>query len=105
MRWRLPRNSKLFISKWHTGYLPAIVLIIAWLIMQGLLFYRYGLVTSFEARKYIAEANTLLKTGSVSTPNLWLYSAQIFLIAAAMKLKTGLISVAFVQLLLNGWAT
>ena len=86
-------------------YFPFLVLALIWVIIQSLLFYRFGLVTGFEAEKYIYEANYFLANGTVSTPNYWLYSVQIFLIAAAVKLKSGLLSVAFVQLFFNAWAT
>ena len=81
------------------------ILFIVWLSIQCLLFYQYGVVTEFEAHKYISEANTFIKTSNFSTPNFWLYSVQIFIIAAAIKLKTGFLSVALVQLLFNGFAT
>ncbi len=69
------------------------------------MFYQFGIVKDFEAKKYINEATNLLQTGTVSSPNFWLYSVQIFLIAAAMKLKTGFLSVVLVQILFNGIAT
>ncbi len=105
MSLKLPQNEKSSTSHLYFDYLPGLILMLAWVLMQALLFYRYGLVTSFEAHKYIVEADYLLKTGTVSTPNFWLYATQIFLIAGAMKLKTGLISVVLVQLFFNSWAT
>ncbi|HLG38884.1 MAG TPA: hypothetical protein VI461_04410, partial [Chitinophagaceae bacterium] len=47
----------------------------------------------------------ILATGTVSSPNFWLYSTQIFLIAAAKKIHTGFISVVIVQWLFNLVAT
>src|SRR5258706_11565897 len=82
-----------------------LILVAAWVVMQGFLFYRHGVFTGLEAGKYIAEANNLLDHGNVSSPNFWLYSVQIFLIAAANKLHTGYISVVMVQLLFNALAT
>jgi hypothetical protein len=73
--------------------------------MQVLIFFHFGIETGFEARKYIEQAQVLLNTGKVSTPNFWLYSTEIFLIAAAIKLKTGFVSVVIVQLLFNALAT
>lgn len=102
---QLPQHEKISDRFLYFSYLPFLVLASIWVIMQALLFYRFGLVTGFEAEKYINEANHLLENGTVSTSNYWLYSVQIFLIAAALKLKTGLLSVAFVQLLVNSWAT
>lgn len=101
----LPQHENIGDRSLYFSYLPFLVLALIWVIMQTLLFYRFGLVTGFEAGTYINEANHLLENGTVSTSNYWLYSVQIFLIAAALKLKTGLLSVAFVQLLFNSWAT
>ncbi len=81
------------------------ILIAAWLGMQTLLLWRFGIFTQLESVKYITEADNILQNGTVSTPNFWLYSMQIFLIAAAVKLKTGYISVVIVQFLLNALAT
>jgi len=105
MKSELPQHEKISDRGRYYPYLPFVVLASIWGTMQALLFYRFGLVTDFEAEKYIYEANYFLEHGTVSTPNYWLYSVQIFLIATALKLKTGLLSVAFVQLLFNAWAT
>jgi hypothetical protein len=88
-----------------SSYTNEIILFFCWLAVQFILFYQHGIETSFEARKYIEQADLLLTTGSVSTSNFWLYSTQIFLIAAAKKLHTGFISVVIVQWFFNAWAT
>jgi len=90
-----------FISSRTSG----MILAIAWISMQAFLFFRFGIESEFEARKYIEQADLLLTTGSVSHPSMWLYSIQIFLIAAAKQLNTGFISVVAVQLLFNALAT
>lgn len=90
-----------FISE-HT---PELVLFFIWIFIQALVLYQFGIVTDFEAKKYIAEAGNLLKNGTVSSPNFWLYSVQIFLIAAAMKLKTGFVALIIFQLAFNALAT
>ena len=82
-----------------------LMLITAWLLLQAFIFYNYGIVTVNEARKYIEQADLLIQTGSVSSPNMWMYSVQIFLIAAAKQLTTGYISVVLVQLFFNALAT
>ena len=104
MNAQLPQQEKISARFLSSPYLPLLVLASIWIIMQVILFYRFGLVTGFEAEKYIYEANYFLTNGTVSTPNYWLYSVQIFLIAAAVKLKMGLFSVAFLQLLFSAWA-
>jgi hypothetical protein len=78
---------------------------ISWLCVQSILFYLYGIHTELEASKYIHEARLLLDEGKVSTPNYWLYSTQILLIAASLKLNTGFFSVCLVQLFFNALAT
>jgi hypothetical protein len=93
------------LYRFFAGSAPLIILGCIWIIVQAIIFYQYGIVTDFEAKKYINEAGNLLQNGTVSTPNFWLYSSQIFLIAAAMKLKTGFLSVVIVQLFFNGLAT
>jgi len=90
-----------------SSYKHEIILAFCWLLVQLILFYQHGIQTDFEARKYIEQADLLLTTGSVSTPNFWLYSIQIFLIAAVKKLQTGFISVVIIQWLFNlcaAWA-
>jgi hypothetical protein len=86
-------------------YKNEIILGGSWAVVQTLLFYQHGIVTELEAIKYIAEADNIIETGSVSSPNFWLYSTQIFLIAAAKTLHTGYISVAIIQWFFNGVAT
>jgi hypothetical protein len=81
------------------------ILAACWFAVQGLLFYRLGIVTELEASKYIAEADNLIQSGSVSSPNFWLYSTQIFLIAIVKKLHIGFVWVALVQWSFNGLAT
>src|SRR5436853_4578685 len=88
------------------SYLPGyLILTIAWVLVQAILFYRNEILTGFESGKYIEQANNLINHGEVSSPNFWLYSVQIFLIAASMKLKAGFYFVVAVQLLFNALAT
>lgn len=82
-----------------------VTLILSWIIIQSLIFCRFGIVTDFEAVKYINEAKNLLENGAVSSSNFWLYSTQIFLIAGAIKFNTGFLSVVIIQLTLNIIAT
>ncbi len=91
-------------SFFHT-YTNEIILACCWFAVQALLFYQHGIVTELEASKYVVEADNIIQSGTVSSPNFWLYSTQIFLIALAKKLHTGFISVAIVQWFFNGLAT
>lgn len=90
--------------RFFSGSMPLMILFCIWLFIQVVIYYQYGIVTDFEAKKYINEAGNLLQNGTVSTSNYWLYSIQIFLIATAIKLKTGFLSVVILQLIFNGWA-
>jgi len=86
-------------------YTNEIIIAGCWAAIQILLFYRHGIVTELEAMKYIAEADKIIEIGKVSSPNFWLYSTQIFLIAAAKTLHTGYISVAIIQWVVGGFTT
>ncbi|MBS1919556.1 MAG: glycosyltransferase family 39 protein [Bacteroidetes bacterium] len=97
--------TRVALVKFISGHVPEVSLILIWVIVQSVVIYQFGIVTDFEAKKYINEAWNFLQNGTVSTPNYWLYSVQIFLIAAALKLKTGFLSVVVVQLLFNGLST
>lgn len=77
----------------------------SWIIVQGVQLWQNGIVTGLEAEKYITEANYLLRFGKMSSNNYYLYSTQVFLIAAAIKWKTGFAIIVVVQFLLNIFAT
>jgi len=83
----------------------AAILVLAWIVVQAFLFYKNGILTGFESGKYIEQANNLINHGTVSSPNFWLYSVQIFLIAASIKLNAGFALAIIVQLLFNALAT
>lgn len=100
----MPTKSKPF-PRFLSSCKNEIILAFCWLLVQSLLFYQHGIQTDFEARKYIEQADLLLTTGSLSTSNFWLYSVQIFLIAAAKKLQSDFIAVVVVQWIFNCWAT
>jgi hypothetical protein len=100
----LAKTNKL-LPAFFSSYKHEIILGSAWIIVQSLLLSRYGIVTEFEASKYIAEADNLLNHGTVSSSNFWLYSTQIFLIAIAQKLHAGFIAAVIVQFFFNALAT
>src|SRR5258708_1554832 len=100
-------DASLNTGKKTTSYLTqnrTSILVLAWIIVQTFLFYKNGILTGFESGKYIEQANNIINHGRVSTPNFWLYSIQIFLIATSIKLHTGFILVVIVQLLFNALA-
>ncbi|MBC7950117.1 MAG: hypothetical protein H7Y42_19695 [Chitinophagaceae bacterium] len=97
--------NKTSLSAIFHSHKHEILLGLCWLVVQAVLFYQHGIQTDYEARKYIEEADRIIDTGRVSTPNFWLYSVQIFLIAAAKTLNTGYLSVVFIHWILNIIAT
>jgi 4-amino-4-deoxy-L-arabinose transferase-like glycosyltransferase len=82
-----------------------LLILILWVIVQGIFFYRNGIILHGEPEKYIYQANHLLTKGTLSSSNFWLYSTQIFLIAFAFKTSLGFGFVLIVQLLANLAAT
>lgn len=98
MRMFVPPN--LFNKNTHVAILAG-----TWLVLHSILLWQYGIVTSYEATKYIEQANNLLQTGSYSSHNFLFYSTQILLIVASKKLQIGYGAVVAVQLLLNAIST
>lgn len=102
---KLLTGTKLFSSNNQKQYYQRILLLILWVIIQSFLLWQNGIVTTLEADKYISQAAYFLKTGNLSSNNYWLYSTQVFLIAAAIKLHLGYTVIVIIQLLLNLFAT
>jgi len=69
------------------------------------LYHHTGVVTILEADKYITEAHLFIDEGKFYSPNYWLYSTEIFLIVAALKLHVGFLWIVVIQLLVNLVAT
>jgi hypothetical protein len=80
------------------------ILFIVWAIVNAIIIYSNGIIADGEAVKYIFEANTLLKTGSLSANNFWFYFTQISLLAIAFKTGLGYAFVISVQLFFSAWA-
>lgn len=78
-----------------------IILVIVWSLLQFLAFYQFGIVASFEATKYIEQAQLLTDAGSYSSYNFLFYSTEILLIALCTKLNVNLGAVVLVQLVSN----
>lgn len=87
----------------QSNYLP--VLLIVWIIVQAGILWHYGIVTKLEAEKYISEAEHFLQYGKLTSANYWLYSTQIFLIAAAMKMHLSFLVIVIIQMALNLFST
>lgn len=93
------------LSTFLFKYTNELILAGCWITVQILLFYQHGIFAKLEATKYIAEADNIIETGKLSSANFWLYSTQIFLIAAAKIMHTGYISVAIIQWVFSGVTT
>ena len=102
---KLLSGTNSFSSIIAKQYYQGILLLVLWAITQYFLVWQNGIVTILEADKYISQAEYFLKTGNFSSTNYWLYSTQIFLIAAVIKLHLGFTVIVVVQLLLNLFAT
>ncbi len=82
-----------------------LILFIAWVIIQALLLYKYGIVTNNEAIKYAREANNFLNHKSFSEQKYIFYSAYIFVHVLFIKSGFETIGVYLFQLLVNLTAT
>lgn len=95
----------LLAEKLNDKKLQATVLVIAWILVNLLLLLHFGIVTFYEATKYIEQADNLLQNGSYASQNFIFYSVEIWLIAAVKKLHVGYGAAIAVQLLLNAIST
>ncbi len=82
-----------------------LILFTAWIFVQGLLLYKYGILTNNEATKYIREANNLLNHKNFSEQKYIFYSAYIFIHVIFIKLGFEIVGVYIFQLLVNLIAT
>lgn len=72
-----------------------------WLLFQIFFLMHFGIVTNYEAEKYISEAETFLKTNSFSSGNFLFYSVEILLIAFSKLTNSFPWFVVLVQLVVN----
>ena len=72
-----------------------------WVFLQVLLLKQFGVVTNFEASKYLAQATLLIENGHYESQNFIFYSTEILLIAFCLKLNIGLWLVVAIQLVAN----
>jgi hypothetical protein len=77
------------------------IIVICWLFTTILYLRLFGIVTNFEAVKYISEAHQFVDSGSFSASRYWFYCITIFIIVIALKLKIGLTGAFVLQSLLN----
>lgn len=81
-----------------------LLLALAWIVMQAIIWKQFGIVTSFEAAKYLEQAKNFIATGSYSTNNFLFYSTEILLIALCIKLNIGFGFLVFVQMMMNAFS-
>ncbi len=94
-------------GKKAAGYLhqhPLAIIFTAWMALQVLIFIQSGIVTDFEAKKYIYEADNLLSDGRYSSGNFLFYSTQILLITLAKITGSYPWLPVMVQLALNAFS-
>jgi len=82
-----------------------LILFIVWFIVQAMLLFRYGIITTNEATKYIREANNLLHHKNFSEQKYIFYSSYIFIHFIFIKLGFEIGGVYIFQLLVNLIAT
>jgi hypothetical protein len=83
---------------------PIIFLIILFILVQALLFYKLGVRTELEAEKYIREGDNLYKNEGLSAPKYIFYLPIILLIYLSKVLGFGYGFVVVIQVLLSGFA-
>lgn len=77
---------------------------IIWLLLQSFLLLHFGIVTNFEATKYIEQADNLLHKGSYTSGNFLYYSTEILLIALCKKMGAGYWFVVVIQMTVNAFS-
>lgn len=77
------------------------IIVLFWLLFFLLHLYLYGIVTTFEAAKYIKEAERLINYQTLSASRFWFYSITIFIITISLQLKIGFTGAVIIQSLLN----
>jgi hypothetical protein len=94
-----PGTSRYAVGK------PEKTLLLLWLLLNGFFILHRGIYLEGESAKYIEQARLLLATGAPETPNYWLYSVQIFLVAFCLKFHLSFYFAVAIQLLFNLIAT
>lgn len=72
-----------------------------WLILQVYFFKRFGIVSDFEAPKYIEQGHHFIAHGSYTSNNFIFYSTEILLIALGLKTGFGFELAISVQIIIN----
>lgn len=99
MHW-LPK-IKLFSAVTFTNTKSLVILGILWITVHLVLFKHFGIVTEFESKKYIEQADFFLIHGQYASPNFIFYSIQILLIALSKSTNTFPVLIVIIQLIFN----
>ncbi|OLY92160.1 hypothetical protein SAMN05444008_10643 [Cnuella takakiae] len=99
-------NSKNYLLQLRfTQHGHGITLAMLWAIINLALFLQKGIVTGYEAEKYITNADHLLQTGHLANGQFRYYYTEILLISIAKQTGTFPYLPVLVQLSLNAFAT
>src|ERR1700760_4787825 len=100
------KRSKIAQKLFPAGYdKPQLVLLSLWLLLNTFFLLHRGIFLEGESGKYIYQARIFLATGAPESPNYWLYTIQILLVAFCIKFHLSFYVAVFIQLLFNLIAT
>src|SRR5829696_176705 len=80
---------------------PLVFFCVSWILIHVLILSQFGIVSNFEATKYIEQAESLIQFGSYTSNNFIFYSVEILLIAFCLKAHIGFWLVIVIQCLAN----
>ncbi|MEI6947049.1 hypothetical protein V9K67_07590 [Paraflavisolibacter sp. H34] len=105
--WQLPHKAggKFFLPGIRTARTQFVLVVLAWLLVQGGLLLHTGIQPVLESEKYIRAAQRLLQTGALPGVRYFFYLTTTLVIAFSLKLKGGFGLAVALQLLANLLAT
>lgn len=99
-------KAKPYLHRFEFTHLGNLILLASlWVITNLVLFLHKGIVTGYEAEKYITNADHLLQTGHLLNGQFRYYFTEIILIALAKQSGTFPYLPLLIQLSLNAYAT
>jgi len=93
----------MFITQTRNTYLIPAILFLLWLLVQALLFIKFGAQTSVDSTVYIDDANQILSGNLPEGRSVWYLGYSLFL-ALVFLLKGTITTVVFIQIILSGVA-
>lgn len=76
-----------------------------WAVVQVVIYWQKGIVTDYEAEKYISQAHLVLQYGVPESRNYYLYFTEISLIVFCLKFHLSFAFIVVIQMLVNFFAT